>query len=137
MNLLRGAALAAGATLSLPVAHYHTIAGIHPSLLTIEPSSIGFDPLGHQCSQKPVSVANGDIVAAQFAFNNFQEPLLNLRFRDPQNPKKTLNFNFGTPDSSMNRSGSLPVMRSPQHAPMTLQALARILLERAGRPARN
>ncbi|MBY0376322.1 MAG: caspase family protein [Bryobacteraceae bacterium] len=127
------AALAAGGRLALPVAHYHTIAGVHPSLLLIEPGRIGFDPMGHQCSQKPVSGPAGDIVSAEFAFNKFQEPLLNVKFRDPQNPKKTLNFNFGTPDSSMVQSGSLPVMRSGAHAPLTLQALARILQEHAGK----
>ena len=127
------AALQAGGRIALPLAHYHTIAGVHPSLLILEPGRISFDPMGHQCSQKAVSAAIGDVISALFAFNNFQEPLFNLKFRDPQNPKKTLNFNFGTPDSSMVQAGSLPVMRSPQHAPLVLQALARVIQELAGR----
>lgn len=116
-----------GGRLALSLAHYHTIAGIHPSTLVIEAGRISFDPVGNTCSQKAVSAAISDVTTASFGMNMYQEPLLNLKWRDPANPKKTLNFNFGTPDSWMTQAGSIPVMRSPAHAPMLMQALGRVI----------
>jgi hypothetical protein len=125
--------IAAGRRLTLPLAHHHTFAGIHASALVLDGSGLTFDPLGNPCSQPAVTAKYADIVNAQLTVTQNREQLLNLRVRDPKNPKRTLTFNFATADSVADTSTGVTIVMSPPQAPFMLRALSNVLRKHSGR----
>ena len=117
----------AGGTISIPLAHYHTVSGVHPSVLMLGPAGIGLVPLGRACNQRKVAAAFREITFVEAKPNMYGEQLLNVKFRDPENAGKVLNFNFGAADAQMDKSGFIPIMRSGAQAPLLLRSLAQTL----------
>ena len=115
------------------VGHHHILTGMHPAELKLEAGELVFDPLGHSCSQPPLRAPYADVDVREPAVNGSGELLLNVRIRDPKNPKKTLNFNFVSPDSFIDESSGAPVVRSPAGAIEQLRSIAAALRARGAR----
>jgi hypothetical protein len=115
------------------VGHHHFLTGMHPAELRLEAGELVFDPLGHSCSQPALRAPYADIEVREPAVNGNEELLLNVRIRDPKNPKKTLNFNFVSPDSFIDETSGAPVVRSPAGAIEQLRSIAAALRARGAR----
>lgn len=115
------------------VGHHHFLTGMHPAELRLEARELVFDPLGHNCSQQVLRVPYADVETREPAVNGNGELLLNVRIRDPKNQKKTLNFNFVSPDSFIDESSGAPVVRSPAGALEQLRGIAAALRARGAR----
>jgi len=109
------------------VGHHHTLTGMHPAELRLDPDGLAFDPLGQPCSQSQVKVAYADVQVGEPAANYNGELLLNVRMRNPKNPKKWLNFNFVTADSTIDESTGAPIVKSPAGAADQLREIASVL----------
>jgi hypothetical protein len=117
----------------LRLGHYHMISGVHPAELRIHPDGLSFDPLGQNCNQAGLKAPYADILINGVAVNGNGETLLNLRIRDPRNPKKSLNFNFATEDARNDNSSGVPMVRSPEGAIDRLRQVAELLRARGAR----
>ena len=115
------------------VGHHHFLTGMHPAELRLEAGELVFDPLGHSCSQPALRAPYADVEVREPAVNGNGELLLNVRIRDPKNPKKTLNFNFVSPDSFIDETSGAPVVRSPAGAMEQLRSIAAALRARGAR----
>ena len=115
---------------AIAVGHYHMVGGVHPAELRLLPDGLSFDPLGNPCNQPPLKAPYSDVRANGPASNGNSEILLNLRVKDPRNPKKTLNFNFATADSWNDNSSGVAMVRSPDGAMGVLKQLADTLRSR-------
>lgn len=117
----------------LRLGHYHMINGVHPAELRLHPEGLSFDPLGQTCNQAALKAPYADVIINSVAVNGNGETLLNLRIRDPRNPKKTLNFNFATEDARNDNSSGIPMVRSPDGALDRLRQVAEMLRARGAR----
>lgn len=117
----------------LRLGHYHMIGGVHPAELRLHPDGLSFDPLGQNCNQAGLKAPYADILINSVAVNGNGETLLNLRIRDPRNPKKTLNFNFATEDAHNDNSSGISMVRSPEGALDRLRQVADLLRARGAR----
>lgn len=104
--------------------HYHIIGGVHPAELRLAPDGLSFDPLGNQCNQAALTVPYGEAKVSEPAVNLSGELLLNLKIRDPKNPKRTLNFNFAVGEAWNDSSSGMLVVKSPGDAMEQLKRLA-------------
>jgi hypothetical protein len=126
-------ALRAGVPLTLPVQHHHTLAPIHPVKLVISSTTISFDPVpgSGSCTQRAFTASLRDIVANKVTRNQSDEVFLNVKLQDPQNPKKSTNFNFADRLSQSQKGSKGLVVVSRPAAIRALTAIQRVL-ERAG-----
>jgi hypothetical protein len=113
--------------------HYHTINGVHPAELRLGPDGVSFDPMGNACSQAAVTAAYADVETREPVVNGTGEVLLNVKLRDPRNPKKMLNFNFATEDSVNERADGMVVVKSPAGAMERLRQVRETLRGRGAR----
>ena len=65
--------------------------------------------------------------------NGTGEVLLNVKLRDPRNPKKMLNFNFATEDAVNETSEGMVVVKSPGGAIERLRQVRETLRGRGAR----
>lgn len=115
---------------TIRVGHHHFLTGMHPAELRLEPAVLVFDPLGQACNQSAVSVPYADVQVGTPAPNGNGELLLNVRMKNPANPRKTLNLNFVTADSTIDESSGARIVRSPAGAADRLNEIAAALRAR-------
>lgn len=119
-------ALRAGAVLPFRLGHHHTLSGMHPSYLKLSSTTVGFDPLGGAgCNSKAFTLPVNSILSSNLSTTANGEVFLNVRIRDEQ--KKTHYFNFADPDSTVDTSQGLPIVRPSPKASRQLQAIAAVL----------
>ncbi len=125
-------AIHAGGAVPVGLAHHHSLSGVHPAVLTLTATELAFNPVvsARACNQPAFTVPLTRIAALAVQSTSEGEVFLNLRLRDADNPKRTRNLNFADPDSSVDRSGPLPVVRPPARAPRSLHAV-RLVIEAA------
>lgn len=127
------AAVRNGAGLPFSLMHHHTLTGGHPAMLIIKAGAIAFDPMkAPDCNQRAFEEPLSNLVSASQTARASGEVFLTLKMRDPKGKVRT--FDFADPGSTVDKSGSLPVLREPANAARRLQALANVIA-RASRPA--
>jgi Caspase domain len=120
-------AVKAGVEFPILLGHHHTLTGVHPALLRLTASAIGFDPLGAtECNQKAFQLPLASLVSIEPINGSNGEIFINVKVRDEQN--KVRNLNFADRDSIVDKSSGLPVVRTPDHSLAAMKAIANFAL---------